>query len=181
VACILTRNTDPISSRAEAVAAPFLEAVYLRGGTSGGARTNSRCQKLVKLYLKVYRLNRFEDVEYFDESALRPVGMLRKVAKEFRALDARDRAGIVRLVTIYSKGDSNLNVKQLHSQGRFKAKGSNAEFLIFAFKDFQVRLYGAEIDGQFIITEFEKKKKDGADRAQLQRTADKLAALKRVK
>lgn len=110
------------------------------------------------------------------------VWLLRRVAKTFRALDAKRRARLMELLRILSQdGDKYLSPEKFRFEKRCHVGGAaGRDVAVYAVKGWQVRLYGSfvKVGGQnaFVCSELDaSKKQDAADQGMLERAARKLA------
>lgn len=120
-------------------------------------------------------MNRIPGIEYFDADADHPIGMTKRVKKEYDAWDDKTRGGFIHWFKVYGKdkGDG-IPEEKFTFEDRLKPKGAHTAIAIYAFKQFKHRLYGFEHDGQFLITECDgSKKRNKADPEALQRAADR--------
>ena len=104
------------------------------------------------------------------------VRMTAKVKKAFEKADARSRARCGKFMDFFAKdGRDNLIETQFRTEGRFRTGGKGSkEVLIYAFKAYQLRVYGG-IDpqtGDFVCTEIDPSKQQSvADQEKLKRAA----------
>jgi hypothetical protein len=104
------------------------------------------------------------------------VWMTRAVCKEFDKVEPRYRARCEALMKRFAdRGPEVFTEEQFKLQGRFgTGDGKGTKVAISAFKVFQLRVYGGLVPGtgEFVCTAIVgTKKRDGADRATLERAA----------
>lgn len=105
--------------------------------------------------------------------------MTRKVHKVYLKADAQQRARCEKWMRFFADdGHENLDDKKLKYEGKFPAgKPGGTDLGIWAFKAWQLRVYGGVVNGNhFIATEVDiAKKQDAADQAALKGAARKLS------
>ena len=114
-----------------------------------------------------------------DSSFRFKIYMTREVFETYDKLEAKWRARCEKNMEFYGRhGPQNLSKDKFRSEDRFHTGGrSGKEIMIYAFKAYQVRLYGGKIPNVncFICTEIDPaKKQDKADEDKLKRAARKL-------
>ncbi|GBE44286.1 hypothetical protein BMS3Bbin10_02377 [bacterium BMS3Bbin10] len=105
------------------------------------------------------------------------VVMTRAVAKEFKKAEAKERARCKKWMGFYAEdGDTNLDKQKFRFEARLPVgdkKGTRVA--VYAFKAWQLRLYGSLIGNTFVVTEIDtSKKSDRADSKKLKSAAQKL-------
>ena len=75
-----------------------------------------------------------------------------------------------------SHGPKDLNAEKFKNEGQFTLqRHSKKQIAVYAFKAYQLRIYGGFVAGRFICTEVDlAKKQNKADRGKLRSAADKL-------
>lgn len=105
--------------------------------------------------------------------------MTAQVAKQFAKVDARERARCQKWMSFFAEdGHDFLDDKKLKHEGKYPTgQKSGTKVSIWAFKAWQVRVYGGVAKGNvFVATEIDtSKKQDAADRELLESAAKKLA------
>lgn len=127
-------------------------------------------------------LEELVEVEFPDSSDASfrfTIYMTREVWETYDKLDASWRARCEKNMEFYRRdGPVNLSPDKFRNEGRHHTGGkSGKEIMIYAFKAYQVRVYGGKIPNVdcFICTEIDPaKKQDKADVAKLRRAAQKL-------
>jgi hypothetical protein len=102
------------------------------------------------------------------------------VHKELKKADKRMAAAIQENMQLFADGHPLLNTKMANERRCPTGHRAGHQVMIFAFKAYQLRVYGSHVDGfgagkAFVCTEVATKKKDSADMEQLKRAALKLA------
>ncbi len=104
------------------------------------------------------------------------VVMTTAVEEQFCRVDAKQRARCLEWMKRFaSDGPRLLDKQKFRHEGRFPVgdkKGT--QVAIYAFKAWQLRLYGGMVGGVFVITEIDIKKDDAADQGKLRAAAKKL-------
>lgn len=107
------------------------------------------------------------------------LSLTKAVSKRLAKADARFRVRIGKWMESYSEdGRMYLDDTKMKKEGDFPVgRPGVPDVGIYAFKAYQLRVYGGVVDGNhFIATEIElAKKKDQADQKKLARAAKKLA------
>ena len=114
-----------------------------------------------------------------DHSFRFTIYMTREVFETYDELDAKWRARCEKIMEFYARhGPEDLSKEKFRSEHRYHTGGkSGKESMIYAFKAYQVRLYGGKIPDVdcFVCTEIDPaKKQDKADKTRLRRAARKL-------
>ena len=123
-----------------------------------------------------------DDLECVAEGENFTVLMTAKVAKAFGKADPNSRARCRKWMKFFADdGSKNLIETQFKREGRFSLGGRDRkQVVIFAFKAYQLRVYGGLLPGTriFACTEIDTaKKRDTADRKKLERAARNLGAI----
>lgn len=107
------------------------------------------------------------------------VSMTPHVHKQYQRADAKARARCEKWMRFFAEdGHEYLDDKKLKHEGKFPSgKPGGTDLAIWAFKAWQLRVYGGVVNGNhFIATEIDiAKKQDAADQAALKSAAKKLA------
>lgn len=110
------------------------------------------------------------------------VWMTPKVLKAFKKLNSDARARLRKWMEFYADdGQEFLDSTKFIHEGRFKTGAPDGgDVPIYAFKAWQVRLYGTIVDGtHFVITEIDPaKKQNKANKTKLESAATNIAAVK---
>jgi len=119
------------------------------------------------------------ELDCVEDGASFEVFMTKKVARVFEKADPKSRSRCRKWIKFYAEdGPKNLIDTQFKPEGRFNvgdAKGTKIQ--IYAFKAYQLRVYGGLIPGtnKFVCTEIDRtKKQDAADQNRLKRAASNL-------
>lgn len=112
------------------------------------------------------------------EGAFCSVYMLESVCDEYGEVDAKRRARVEKWMRTYAEeGPAILDSEKYNSEGRHPTgrRAAPNQINVYAFKAWQLRLYGGTVGGKFVVVEIDSaKKRDRANQARLQRAAKKL-------
>ena len=127
---------------------------------------------------------KMEELVWLERGTNWSIALTPEVAASLDAVDAKARARIRRYMKHFSTaGPTNLHKEVYRFEGRFPlGLSSGKKHAIYAFKGWQVRVYGGVIQvggkGTFVGTEIESsKKKDKANKKLLTQAAQKLGEL----
>jgi hypothetical protein len=129
---------------------------------------------------------KINDLEYVENGPKGAVALTKPVAAAFEDANAKARARISRAMLNFSELGPGRHLNQEVFRHEERVKLGHEQVAIFAFKGWQVRIYGGieQINGKptFVGTEIDKsKKQDKANRSLLRQAASKLLDLRGVK
>lgn len=107
------------------------------------------------------------------------VRMTKEVADALEDAPAKDRGRCKAMMNrLAEHGPNGFNKEQFRMEDRISEGGRRGRsFAIYAFKSYQVRIYGGWVNGDFVCVEYELKKKNKADRKKFGSAASKLGEL----
>ncbi len=125
---------------------------------------------------------KIDDLEYVENGPKGAVALTKPVAAAFEDVNPRARARILRGMQNFSELGPGRHLNQEVFRHEARLKLGHKQVAIFAFKGWQVRIYGGieQINGKptFVGTEIDESKKQyKANRNLLQRAASKLLDL----
>lgn len=119
-----------------------------------------------------------DKLEKVDDGAFASVWITRGASSDLRRQSAKDRAKIRSYIGLFAAhGHAALPNKEKFRHETKITVGKFKNISVWAFKSFQVRLYGAMVpdkSNRFVCVAVDVKKKDRADKALLERVAKEV-------